>query len=168
MRRLAPLACVLVLAAGTAGCGHRGVAVFATGVFVGAAIASHHEHEHVIVYEPAPVVISEPYEYVPPPPPPARERVPSEPPAPSFDPAAARNALGNTNVAVCKASGAPQGYGHGKVTFAPDGHVVRVVVDSPAGMTADAVSCIGRELGTAVVPPFGGRDMTMGTNWLIR
>jgi hypothetical protein len=172
MRPLASAAC-LVLAVATlsstalTGCGPRGAAVFVTGVFVGAALASHEDHE-VIVYEPSPVVIAGPYEYVPPPAPPARERVPTDPPPATFDIGAARNSLGAARVARCRAEGAPRGYGHARVTFTPGGNVSRVVVESPTGMSPDAVACIGRELGGASVPPFDGRDVTVGTGWLIR
>lgn len=155
MRRLASLACFVLLAVTATGCGHRRTVVFASGVFVGTTVASHHDHE-IIVYEPAPVLISRRYERVPP---------PNEP---AFDYAAARSALAAANLGACRAAGTPRGYGHASVTFSPSGNVIRIVVDAPGGLSPDAVACIGRELGTATVPPFAGRDVTVGTGWVIR
>ncbi|HEY8076330.1 MAG TPA: hypothetical protein VIF62_19530 [Labilithrix sp.] len=157
MRRLLLL---LVLLCFVPGC--RGAGWFVGGALLGAAIASSHQHTEV-VYEPI-YVYSGPSVYVPPPPPPAREDPPGPPP-PSFDQAAARNALDAIDLEDC---GAPRGYGHARVTFAAAGNVTKVVVDSPSGLSAEAVACIGQRLGTAEVPAFEGAPVAVGRTWRVR
>jgi hypothetical protein len=164
MRRI--LAFVVLLTAMTALTGCRGAGWFVGGALVGAAIASHHDQE-VVYVEPHYVVVSEPYVYVPPPPPPARE-APEGPAGPKFDAPAARSALDAVDLAECRAQGAPRGYGHARVTFAEGGNVTKVIVDSPAGLPAEAVSCVGQRLATASVPPFDGVPVTVGKTWLVR
>jgi hypothetical protein len=170
MRRWLPL---LLLSLGlplVTGC--RGAGWFVAGAVAGVAIATsehhHHVHEHVIVYEPIPVPPPpRPLVYVPPPAPPDRDR-PADPPPPSFDASAARSALSAVDLGACKAAGAPAGYGHARVTFVETGHVAKVVVDSPAGLSPDAVQCIGNRLGTAEVSPFEGSEIAVGHTWLVR
>jgi len=164
MRRLLAVALLLLAIPALTGC--RGAGWFVGGALVGAAIASHHDHE-VVVYEPRYVVVTEPYVYVPPPPPPARESPPGPPPI-GFDGAAARASLDSVELDSCRAQGAPKGYGHAKLTFAPAGNITKVVVDSPAGLSAEAVSCIGSHLATASAPPFEGSPVTVGKTWLVR
>jgi hypothetical protein len=158
MRRLLALSLLLLLVPNLTGC--RGAGWFVGGALVGAAIASSHEHydHEVIVYEPRYVVVTEPY--VPPPPPPA--------PPPSFDAPAARSSLDAVELDSCRAQGAPHGYGHARVTFAAAGNVTKVVVDSPAGLSTEAVSCIGSHLATASIPAYEGAPVTVGKTWLVR
>jgi hypothetical protein len=54
------------------------------------------------------------------------------------------------------------------VSFAPNAAVTRVVVDGPAGLTPDAVACIGQALASAQVEPFAGGEVTVGTTFFIR
>ena len=72
------------------------------------------------------------------------------------------------DLAQCREVGAPHGYGHAMVTFAPGGNVSRVAVDSPANLSPSAVSCIGETLGTAVAPPFDGAPVTVPTTFYVR
>lgn len=164
MRRLLAFSLLLLVVPELSGC--RGAGWFVGGALVGAAIAAHHDHE-VVYYEPRYVVVTEPYVYVPPPAPPARETPPGPVP-PSFDAAAARNSLDAVELDSCREQGAPKGYGHARVTFAAGGNVTKVVVDSPSGLSTEAVACLGAHLATASVPTFEGAPVTVGKTWLVR
>ncbi len=163
MRRFVALSLAFVALSSLAGC--RGAGWFVGGALVGAAIASSHR-DPVVVYEPI-YVYSGPSVYVPPPPPPARE-TPEGPEGPRFDAAAARASLDAIDLDACRDAGAPRGYGHARVTFADAGNVTKVVVDSPSGLSAEAVACVGQHLATATVPTYEGAPVTVGTTWLVR
>ena len=83
----------------------------------------------------------------------------------SFDPHAARSALNAVDVTSCRLEGAPRGFGHAKAVINPDGRISKVVVEEPAGMSAEAAKCIGDRIGTATVPPFKGSLVTVGTTY---
>jgi hypothetical protein len=162
-----PLLLLVVALPTVAGCGRHGGGMFAAGIVTGAVIVAASQPRHVIVYEPAPAYVYVPEVYVPPPPPPARER-PAGPPPPAFDIAAARSSLASVDLAPCRAAGVPAGYGHARVTFGEAGNVTKVIVDSPSGLSPEAVSCVGQRLGTAEVPAFVGREVSVPTTWLVR
>jgi hypothetical protein len=166
MNRWLPFALLVVTLPATAGCG-RGALALGTGMLVGAAIVASQEppREEVVVYQNAPpvYVVTQPRP-APAPPPPA----PAPAPPAAFDAAAARAALDDTDLGSCKAEGAPLGYGHARVTFAPDGGVSHVAIESPSGLSGSAVRCIGAALGTATVPPFGGPASAVPTPFWVR
>lgn len=87
---------------------------------------------------------------------------------PGFDAKSARAALSEVDLAPCRAAGAPRGYGHAKVTFNPDGSASKVVVDTPSGLSPEAVKCIGDRLGAVSVPEYAGSLVTVGSTWFIR
>lgn len=154
MRRLLPFV-VLALPLLT-GCR---AGFFAAGVLTGVAIASQPSPESVVYEpEPEPAVLIAPTHM--PPPAPVRPEA-----GPRFDQGAARNALDSVDVDACKAEGLPNGYGHARVTYARDGHVQKVVIDGPAGLSPEAVSCVGNALGAAMVPAFDGAPVTVATTW---
>jgi hypothetical protein len=95
-------------------------------------------------------------------------RTPEPAPPSTFDRRAATAALQQVDISVCKPAGVPAGLGHAKVTFVQAGNISRVVVDAPANLSPEALSCIGRELGTARAPAFQGRDVTLGVGWRVR
>jgi hypothetical protein len=158
---------VLLALPAVTGCGRT--YVLGAGVLAGAAIVSAQERprEEVVVVQDAPLVyvVTPPVAPPPAPPPPSP---PSRKPAVLFDTAAARQALEGIDLGACRASGAPRGYGHARVTFGPDGAVLRVSIDSPAGLSGSAVECIGGSLGTASVPPFDGGAVSVPTGFYIR
>ncbi len=81
---------------------------------------------------------------------------------PRFDGMAARAALARVDLGPCRASaGAPRGYGHAKVTFAPSGGVAEVLIDGPTGLGDGVVACVGGRLGQARVGPFTGAPTTV-------
>jgi hypothetical protein len=88
-------------------------------------------------------------------------------PPPPFDATHARNTLGQVDLAKCRGEGATRGYGHAKVTLNPSGDISKVVIDEPTGMPAGAAKCIGDELGRATVPVFSGSLVTVGTTWFV-
>jgi hypothetical protein len=158
MRRLLAFAVVLALPL-LAGCR---AGFFAAGVLTGVAIAAHPAPE-VVVYEPEPepAVLIVPT-HVPP-------AAPARPDAgPRFDQGAARNALDSVDLDACKAEGLPPGYGHARVTFAKDGRVRKIVIDGPAGLSPEAVRCVGNALGTAEVDPFDSAPVTVPTTWHVK
>jgi hypothetical protein len=165
MNRWLPFAVLLVTLPATSGCG-RGALALGTGMLVGAAIVASQEppREEVVVYQNAPpvYVVSAPPRPAPPPPPPAPA------PVPAFNAAAARASLDGIELGACREQGAPVGYGHARVTFAPDGSVSHVAIDSPDGLSGQAVKCIGAALGTATVPPFSGPASAVPTPFYVR
>jgi hypothetical protein len=163
MKRLhLPLVLFLVLFA--SGCGRAGfgVAMFATGMIVGAASHSHPHRTHVTYVE----VDAPPRTVVVVPAASPRDAVPPAPP-PSFDPINARNALATVNLSTCRNEGAPSVHGHANVTYVPGGTISKVLIDQPAGLSLSAVTCIGRELGTARIEAFKGAEVTVGTSFFV-
>jgi hypothetical protein len=135
------------------------------GIIAGAAIAASAEEERPREPEPLyyqPVV----YVNVAPQPASAKDRVTTND-TQTFDAKGARAALGAVDLAACRADGAPRGYGHAKVTFNPDGKASKVVVDTPDGLSASAVKCIGDRLGAVTVPEYEGSYVTVGTTWFV-
>jgi hypothetical protein len=172
--KLAVLLAVAVLFG--SGChGGRGLgpAIFAGGMLAGVAISSSGNHygpsgyqreelsgagpiyQTIVVMGPQ----SEPL--------PSRVTAPPAPRAPAFDPVATRTALARVDLAKCRETGAPRGYGHAKVTLNPSGDISKVVIDEPIGMSAAAAKCIGDEIGRTTVPVFDGSFVTVGTTWFV-
>jgi hypothetical protein len=162
--------------------GGGGAAVAAIRIFAAivevAAMAAHEEarEERVEVAPARPMYDAPPP--APPPPPmvlaprPARVTPPpsvahGEIPTGRFDAVAARSAVAAQDVRECRSRGATSGWGHANVTFAAGGNVERVDIDAPAGLSADAVACLGEKLGAAQAPPFSGPSFTVGTTWFI-
>jgi hypothetical protein len=119
----------------------------------------HHHHYHRrVVYVRAPGPRPQPS-----PPPPRQIENPDSPP---FDATTARGLLNSIDVSACKDAGTGgEMYGHAKVTFDPDGHITKVVVDEPRGLSPATVSCVGSRLGLVTVQPFRGSSVTMGTTY---
>lgn len=183
LRAIAPLLLTAVLATGCYAGPRRGVyvhshhhhhgsdgadvAIAAVGLIAAAAIVASSEPERReperVYYQPVYYVNAPP---APAPPPSAKDRVTTDE-AQSFDAKSARAALGAVDLAVCRAEGAPRGYGHAKVTFNPDGKASKVVVDTPDGLPAPAVKCIGDRLGAVTVPEYEGSYVTVGTTWFV-
>jgi hypothetical protein len=173
-----PVHFVLVasMLASLTGCGRHGAtgyALFATGVVVGAAVATEHEHEEarerareereddypytrVIIVNPPVVVTTVP-----------AASPPAAPSSPPFDAKRARASLAEVDVSSCREAGAPRGYGHARVTFNPSGDTTKVVVDEPSAMPPAAARCVGEALGRATVPEFHGSLVTVGTTWFV-
>ncbi len=169
LRLVLLLAFALVFATGCYG-RHNGAAIFATGLVIGSVLTAdrHHEHEHEHVTNTYVTVVPA-YAATPPSPPSPRDRVRGqESDLAGFDAKAARSSLAAQDVAKCRETGAPSGYGHAKVTFNPSGETTKVVIDEPNGLTPAAAKCIGDELGKATVPEFKGSLVTVGTTWFVR
>ena len=90
-----------------------------------------------------------------------------EPTHTPFDSAAALAAIHDVDLSPCSARGAARSYGHARITFDPTGRASAVLIDSPAGMTSDAVTCIGNALGQASAPPFDGAPITVGASYFV-
>jgi hypothetical protein len=158
---------VLPLLLLTTSCIRGGGALLGAAVLTGWAVANasqHHEPETVyvdrvvVVHEPAPAPSAPPAP--PPPPPPA--------PARAFDVTAARIALEQSGVAECREQGVPRGYVHARVRFANSGTVAGVVIDAPAGLSSQAVTCIGDRITAAMAPPFDGEVTPwIGQSWFV-
>jgi hypothetical protein len=144
---------------------HGGAGNLAFAFLAGAAIAAAENEpppppEREVVYVPVP---AGPPIAAPPPIVSPAETLREPEHAAAFDAVAMRTALGSVDLHACREKhGAPNGFGHAKVSFATDGSITRVVIDRPAGLSADAVSCIGDALGTVHVAPFSGGAMTAG------
>jgi hypothetical protein len=95
---------------------------------------------------------------------------PPEPVHHPFDGRAALSRLHATDFAPCTAPGAPETrtHGHAQVTFAPSGVVSGVLIDSPPGLSSDAVACVGDRLGQVAVPGFDGSAMKVGVGFELR
>jgi hypothetical protein len=161
MHRFFLLLFVLLIAPG---CTPRTAGAF----LFGAALASSLHQEREVVYEREIVYVTTgPAEVYVPPPPSSRDSRLADPP-PRVDAPAARQALAQAPVASCKERGLPAGYGHAKVTFGPDGHATKVLIDSPPNLSAEAVACVGEKLGAVGVAPFEGAPVVVGTTWYMR
>ena len=93
---------------------------------------------------------------------PAPVPVPTAP----FDRRAAQANIRAIGFGRCAALGGPRGGGHASLTFGSTGHVTRVDVDGPFGGTAAGI-CVETELAKAVVPPFVGDDVRVGTTFTV-
>lgn len=78
---------------------------------------------------------------------------------------AGRGALGRVDLAACRDQGLPLGYLHVRVTFRRTGRVVHAAVESPEAPTPEALSCIGEQLETTLVPAFDGGDVTLSKSY---
>jgi hypothetical protein len=114
----------------------------------------HHYHRRVVYVRARPAQ-----------PPPVVQRSVENPDSPPFDATTARGLLSSVDVSACRDAGQPETYGHAKVTFDPDGHITKVVVDEPRGLSPATVSCVGSRLGMVTVPVFRGSSVTMGTTY---
>ena len=145
-----PVTWFIPLAIVTTGCVRGGGALFGFGVLAGAAVVA----SQPVVVESVEIVQPPPLAF-------AVDPSPRPPPPPSrqpFDAMAAKVALERLDVGSCRAQGAPRGYVHARTTFASTGAVRTVIVDAPAGLSPEAVSCLGTKIGEATVPPFEGGD----------
>ncbi len=141
------------------------VAAAAVGLLAGAAIASAAEHRHR--EEPVERVVYINYADSPAPLPASPRDRAIGAPGPTFDAKAARAALSNVDLSACRDAGAPRGYGHANVTFNPDGRASKVVIDTPAGLSDGAVTCVGDRLGMVTVPTYDGSLVTVGSTWFV-
>jgi len=176
MKRL-HLTLVLALALALGGCNAKSLRLIAATVQVAAATAhlaaeiDRQTTRRHVASEQATYVYVQPGCALPPAPlPPAspRDRVPTNEGPRSFDPVVARVALSGVDLTSCRDAGVPSGnFGHAQVTFASSGNVERIAVDGPAGLSAEAVGCVGAALGRATVPPFRGSAVTVPTTWRV-
>ena len=90
-----------------------------------------------------------------------------EPTHTPFDSAAALAAIHDVDLSPCGARGAARSYGHARITFDHTGRASTVLIDSPGGLTSDAVTCIGDALGRASAPPFDGAPITVGASYFV-
>jgi hypothetical protein len=92
--------------------------------------------------------------------------VPAPDAPPAFNAIEVRERLRAIDLHACKADngddGALAGFGHARITFKPEGRVKAVVIDGPAGLSDNAVACIGERLGAVQVPAFRGGEVTAG------
>jgi len=156
--RLSWILPVLLLSSGCIRGG--GAALFGMGMMTGAAVAMSERGylEEVVVVQQPPVLLAVPVEAAAPPPPPPRR----------FDPTAAKASLEHVDFGACRPLGVPRGYLHARATFGNAGNSTEVLVDSPAGLSPEAVACVGRSIGGATVPPFDGDgSVTVGASWFI-
>lgn len=145
-----------------AGCAHgHGAGLLAAGIVTGAIIAEAANPppppppEYVAVY------MAPPPQAAPSPP-----AATAAPPRVLFDEGAAMVSVHGIDLNECVARGVPTGYGHARLTFSTDGAVTQVTVDKPAGLSTDAVACLGDKLGHADAPRFDGSPVTMGVGFV--
>jgi hypothetical protein len=74
----------------------------------------------------------------------------------SLDAALARASVQQVDLAACREHGLPRGYVHARVTFGNAGTPARIDLDGPDGLSKEAVTCVGRGLSRASMPPFVG------------
>jgi hypothetical protein len=84
-----------------------------------------------------------------------------------FDRGAVAATLGNVNVQSCKTSDGPTGSGHVKLTYAPDGRVVSVIVDAGPFSGTRVGACIASRFREARIPSFSGEPVTVGRSFTI-
>lgn len=95
---------------------------------------------------------------------------PPEPQAPPFNAAAAQEALDAAagRAAGCLAAGEPAGLARVNVTFAPSGNVTVASVVGPPFAGTPTGGCIARAFRSAQVPPFDGKNVTVGKTVSLR
>lgn len=91
---------------------------------------------------------------------------PAPVPRAPFDRRAAQTNIRAIDVGRCAGLGGAHGAGHASLSFAPTGRVTRVDVDGQLGGTAAGL-CVETELAKAVVPPFAGDDVRVGTTFTL-
>jgi hypothetical protein len=69
--------------------------------------------------------------------------------------------LSTVDLAACRDRGLPPGYLRMRVTFRPNGRVVRAAVESDTPPPGEALACVGKQLELSLVPAFDGEDFTM-------
>ena len=164
MRRFLGVWTLVALASSVSACVRPGAGV---GFMIGMAIAeqiARPEHEQPVEEEEVP---PGDFAYVSPDGVPRPRSYGADERAHGLDAPAALASLHEADVASCALVGAPRGFGHARVTFAPSGGVSLVVVDGPGGLSPEAVACIGDRLGRATAPAFEGGQVTVGTSWFI-
>ncbi len=84
-----------------------------------------------------------------------------------FDRGQAASALGGiaSNLSSCKKGDGPTGSGHVKVTFAPNGSVKSVDVDTPPFSGTSVGGCVAGKFRGAKVPAFSGGEVTVGKSF---
>jgi hypothetical protein len=95
---------------------------------------------------------------------------PRDRPAPDpvpFRIGAGHGALGQVDLAPCRAAGLDPGYVRLRVTFHHSGHVVHAAVESPTPPPQDALDCIADQLQVATVPRFDGREATLSRSLFV-
>jgi hypothetical protein len=83
-----------------------------------------------------------------------------------FNTQAARESLADAadRAVKCKTIDTPSGSARVAVTFAPNGHVTNVVIDSGAIVGTAAGSCVASKFRQAKVPPFSGESVLVRKN----
>ncbi|MDP9148547.1 MAG: hypothetical protein M3O36_01190, partial [Myxococcota bacterium] len=76
-------------------------------------------------------------------------------------------ALGQVDLARCRDQGLQRGYLRMHVTFHTSGRVARAAVEAPVAPPAEALTCIGEQLEAALVPEFGGREVTLSRSFFV-
>ncbi len=100
------------------------------------------------------------------------EDVPSmprrEPPeALFFHLGAGYGALGRVDLTPCRDQGLERGYLRMRVTFLNRGQIARASVEAKAAPPAEALTCIGEQLESAIVPAFGGSEVTLSKSFFV-
>ncbi len=87
----------------------------------------------------------------------------------NFDRGATAAALGQAarDVSVCLKPNEPQGSGHTRITFAPNGQVASVDIDQPPFQDAPSHVCIQTIFFRATVPPFEGAAVQVGKSFTL-
>jgi hypothetical protein len=112
-----------------------------------------------------PVYVYEPGDFDPITAPEDLEATKVTPPAATFDMAGARASLHDVDLGQCATGRAA--YGHGVVTFSASGHIAKVVIDGPDGLSAETARCIGDRVGATHVAPFSGGDVVTGVTFYV-
>lgn len=139
--------------------GSSSVGVLVAGAAIGAAVVVASRPRRVYVHETTTYYVSTPPAFVLTPPPP-------DGPV-RFDVQGARARLNRIDLSACSTERAAQSYGHAKVTFLPDGHVAKVVVDRPSNLRSEEVRCIGELLGRTTVAPYDGGPVAVGASFYL-
>jgi serine/threonine-protein kinase len=84
---------------------------------------------------------------------------------PPFDRKAVAEALREVSFVACRSPSGPTGDGHVTLTFAPDGHVDRAIVDGGPFPGTPVGGCIGEAFRGVTVPPFGGAPVRVGKSF---
>jgi hypothetical protein len=89
-----------------------------------------------------------------------------EPGGPTFDSAAAAQALNAIDLRACSKAG-PTGPGHARVTFLPSGAVSQVAVDAPELQGTATGRCVAQAYRRVQVAPFAGPPLTVGKRFVV-
>jgi hypothetical protein len=80
----------------------------------------------------------------------------------SIDGAAVLEWLDARDLHACRLEGSPPGWNHARITFKPNGAVLRVSIDWTVWMSRSATSCFRSQLSKLSAPPFQGSPVTIG------